>query len=161
MDINFSEISKCPSYFSDKYQPILNNSSIIHQVAHGTHVEIPVHFTSTTINTASVQKFKFPLKTPPPNKTQDKRTVLQIFQDMLSILGDTPRQNYKFYLDLLLKRDSSLPEIDKNGIELSSDLIRKSIKEFAPELESMKSNYLKNVEKNIVTNYVKLSLPNP
>jgi kynurenine formamidase len=71
MDINFSEISKCPSYFSDKYQPILNNSSIIHQVAHGTHVEIPVHFTSTTINTASVQKFKFPLKTPPPNKTQD------------------------------------------------------------------------------------------
>ena len=130
-------------------------------MAHGSHVEIPVHFTSTTINTASVNKFKFPLKTPPPNKIQDKRPVLQIFQDMLSILGDTPRPNYKFYLDLLLKRDSSLPEIDKDGIELSTELIKKSIKEFAPKLEGMKANYLENIEKNIVTNHVKLSLPSP
>ena len=112
-------------------------------------MEIPVHFTSTTIDTASVNKFKFPLKTPPPNKIQDKRPVLQIFQDMLSILGDTPRPNYKFYLDLLLKRDSSLPEIDKDGIELSTELIKKSIKEFAPKLEGMKANYLENIEQNI------------
>ena len=50
---------------------------------------------------------------------------------MLGILNDCPKLNFKFYLDLLLKRDSGVPEIDKEGVELSSDLIRKAVKDFA------------------------------
>ena len=80
---------------------------------------------------------------------------------MLGILGDTPKKNYKFYLDLLLKRDSGQPEINEDGIELSSELIKRSIKEFSPTLEKMKSEYFQNLESNIVNQHVKLSIPSP
>ena len=48
---------------------------------------------------------------------------------MIGILNDTPKLNYKFYLDILLKRDSGIPEINKNGVELSTELIRKATKD--------------------------------
>jgi hypothetical protein len=153
---------KCPSFFSDHYEAnSKNNSTLVLQVAHKSHITIPVHFTSSSISTSTVSKFKFPLKPPPANRIQDKRKVLQIFQDMLGILGDTPKKNYKFYLDILLKRDSGQPEINEDGIELSSELIKRSIKEFSPTLEKMKSEYFKNLESNIVNQHVKLSIPSP
>ena len=51
---------------------------------------------------------------------------------MVGILSDTPKLGYKFYMDLLLKRDSAVPEIDETGVELSTELIRKAIKQFSP-----------------------------
>ena len=80
---------------------------------------------------------------------------------MLGIMGDTPKISYKFYLDLLLKRDSGQSEINEDGVELSSELIKKAIKEFSPTLEKMKSNYFKNLESDIITQHVKLSSPSP
>ena len=62
-------------------------------------MEIPVYFRQTTINSTSVQKFRYPFCTPPPNRVQDARTVQQICQDMLGILSDTPKLGYKFYMD--------------------------------------------------------------
>ena len=44
---------------------------------------------------------------------------MNILQDMLGILNDCPKHNFKFYLVLLLKQDSGLPEIKEEGIELS------------------------------------------
>ena len=130
-------------------------------MANNLDVEVPVYFQSIYVNTTSIQKFKFPLKTPPPNKIQDTRTVFQIFQDMLGILNDTPKVNYKFYIDMLLKRDSSVPEINSDGIELSTELIRKAIKDFAPQLKEMKSNYLKNIQDNVIVQNVSLNIPPP
>ena len=80
---------------------------------------------------------------------------------MIGILGDTPKINYKYYMDLLLKRDSGQPEINEDGIELSTELIKKAIKEFSPKLEKMKSDYLKNLSSDIITQHVKLSIPSP
>ena len=57
---------------------------------------------------------------------------------MLGILNDTPKLNFKFYLDLLLKRDSGVPEINNDGVELSCELIRKAVKDFEPTLIKMK-----------------------
>ena len=85
-------------------------------------INIPVQSPSNT-----TVKFKFPITPPPPNKIQDERNIITIFQDMIGILSDTPKKDYKFYVDLLLKRDSGLPEIDENGIELSAALIRQAI----------------------------------
>ena len=78
---------------------------------------------------------------------------------MLGILNDTPKRDYKFYMDLLLKRDSGLPEIDSNGIELSSAMIRQAVKDFEPKISAMKDEYLNNIGRNIVTHHVKLTLP--
>jgi hypothetical protein len=78
---------------------------------------------------------------------------------MLGILSDTPKHGYKFYMDLLLKRDSGLPEIDCNGVEISTAMIRQAVKDFEPKLASMKNEYLNNVNINIVSQHVKLSLP--
>ena len=88
-------------------------------------INIPVQSPSNT-----TVKFKFPITPPPPNKIQDERNIITIFQDMIGILSDTPKLGYMFYVDLLLKRDSGLPEIDSNGVELSTSLIRQAIKEF-------------------------------
>ena len=60
--------------------------------------------------------FKYPIKPPPPNVIQDGRTKYQVLLDMISILENRPKQNFKFYQDLLLRRDSSSPDIDENGI---------------------------------------------
>ena len=153
---------KCPSFFSDRSEVCNeNDSTLTLQVAHNSNVVIPVHFTSSRINTSSISKFKFPIRPPEPNKVQDKRSTLQIFQDMLGILGDTPKVNYKFYMDLLLKRDSGLQEINENGVELSTELIKKAIKEFSPTLAKMKADYLKELSSDIVTQHVKLSLRDP
>ena len=78
---------------------------------------------------------------------------------MLGILSDTPKLGYKYYIDLLLKRDSGLPEIDLNGVELSTSLIRQAIKDFEPTLTHMKNEYLNNIERTVVSQHVKLSLP--
>ena len=80
---------------------------------------------------------------------------------MIGILNDTPKLNYKFYLDILLKRDSGIPEINKNGVELSTELIRKAIKDYAPTLEKLKKTYFQGISSDIVTLHVKLSLPGP
>ena len=117
---------QCPSLFSDHSEVCSDgDSTLTVQVAHNSNVFIPVHFTSSRINTSSISKFKFPIRPPEPNRVQDKRSTLQIFQDMIGILGDTPKVNYKFYMDLLLKRDSGVPEINENGVELSTELIKK------------------------------------
>ena len=60
---------------------------------------------------------------------------------MIGILGDTPKVNYKFYMDLLLKRDSAIQETDENGVELSTELIKKSIKEFSPTLQIISETF--------------------
>ena len=78
---------------------------------------------------------------------------------MLGILSDTPKEGYKYYMDLLLKRDSALPEIDCNGVEKSTAMIRQAVQDFEPKLASMKDEYLSNVNRNIVSQHVKLSLP--
>ena len=88
---------------------------------------IPVQSPSGSNTTV---KFKFPIAPPPPNKIQDERIPVDIFTDMLGILNDTPKRGFKFYMDILLKRDSSLPEIDENGVELSSAMIRQAVKDF-------------------------------
>ena len=97
------------------YNEILNV-----QVANDSNIVIPIHFTTSSIHLSSVSKFKFPIRPPEPNHVQDKRSTLHIFQDMLGILNDTPKLNFKFYLDLLLNRDSGMPEINTDGVELSS-----------------------------------------
>ena len=61
-------------------------------------------------------------------------------------------------MDLLLKRDSGLPEIDSNGIEISTAMIRQAIKDFEPKIAAMKDEYLSNIDRNIVTHHVKLTL---
>ena len=153
---------QCPSFFSDHYEVSSKNDlTLTLQVAHNYNVTIPVHFTSSNISTSTISKFKFPIKPPEPNRVQDKRSTLQVFQDMIGILGDTPKINYKFYMDLLLKRDSGQPEINEDGIELSTELIKKAIKEFSPNLEKMKSDYLKGLSSDIITQHVKLSLTDP
>ena len=80
---------------------------------------------------------------------------------MLGILNDTPKLNFKFYLDLLLNRDSGVPEIDTDGVKLSCDLIRKAVKDFAPTLDKMKEDYFSTISANVITQHVKLSLPGP
>ena len=95
---------------------------------------IPVQSPSGSSTTV---KFKFPIAPPPPNKIQDERVPVAIFQDMLGILNDTPKRDYKYYMDLLLKRDSGLPEIDSNGIELSSAMIRQAVKDFEPKISAI------------------------
>ena len=153
---------KCPSLFSDHSEVCSEgDSTLTLQVAHNSNVIIPVHFTSSRINTSSISKFKFPIRPPEPNRVQDKRSTLQIFQDMIGILGDTPKVNYKFYMDLLLKRESGLQEINENGVELSTELIKKAITEFSPTLAKMKADYLRDLSSDIVTQHVKLSLPDP
>ena len=117
---------------------------------------IPVQSPSGSNTTV---KFKFPIAPPPPNKIQDERIPVDIFTDMLGILNDTPKRGFKFYMDILLKRDSSLPEIDENGVELSSAMIRQAVKEFEPRISSMKEEYMSNIGRNIVTHHVKLTLP--
>ena len=130
---------QCPSLFSDHSEVCSDgDSTLTVQVAHNSNVVIPVHFTSSCINTSSITKFKFPIRPPEPNRVQDKRYTLQIFQDMIRILGDTPKVNYKFYMGLLLKRDSGLPEINKYGVELSTELIKKLLKNFPPPLQKGK-----------------------
>ena len=100
------------------------------QVATDANTMIPIHFTTSSVHQSSVQKFKFPIKPPPPNNIQDKRSTLHIFQDMLGILNDIPKLNFKFYFDLLLKRDSGVSKINTDGVELSCDLRRKAVKYF-------------------------------
>ena len=107
--------------------------SLISQVAVNSIVNIPIQSSSN-----STTKFKFPITPPPPNKIQDERSPITIFQDMLGILSDTPKLSYKYYIDLLLNRDGGLPEIDSNGVELSASLIRQAIKDFEPTLTHMK-----------------------
>ena len=80
---------------------------------------------------------------------------------MLGILNDCPKHNFKFYLDLLLKRDSGLPEINEEGIELSCDLIRKAVKEYAPTLKKVKEEYLSQISSPVTTQHVKLSIHEP
>ena len=80
---------------------------------------------------------------------------------MLGILNDTPKLNFKFYLDLLLKRDSGVPKINNDGVELSCELIRKAVKDFEPTLIKMKEEYFKTISANVVIQHVKLSLPGP
>ena len=128
--------------------------SLISQVAVNSIVNIPIQSSSN-----STTKFKFPITPPPHNKIQDERSPITIFQDMLGILSDTPKLSYKYYIDLLLKRDSGLPEIDSNGVELSASLIRQAIKDFEPTLTHMKNEYLNNIERTVVSQHVKLSLP--
>ena len=117
---------------------------------------IPVQSPSGSNTTV---KFKFPIAPPPPNKIQDERIPVDIFTDMLGILNDTPKRDYKYYMDILLKRNSALPEIDENGIELSSAMIRQAVKDFEPTISSMKEDYMSNIGRNIVTHHVKLTLP--
>ena len=152
-------ILSCPSHFGSRYDVSLSNNNIIVGVADNINMEIPVYFRQTTINSTSVQKFRYPLRTPPPNKIQDTRTVKQIYQDMLGILSDTPKLGYKFYMDLLLKRDSSVPEIDETGVELSTELIKKAIKEFKPTLTKMKDDYLSSLKESVIIQNVNLNLP--
>jgi hypothetical protein len=127
--------------------------SLISQVAVNTIVNIPIQSPSTTTT-----KFKFPITPPPPNKIQDERKLITIFQDMLGILSDTPKLGYKYYVDLLLKRDSGLPEIDSNGVELSTSLIRQAIKDFEPKLTHMKNEYLDSIDRTVVSQHIQLSL---
>ena len=131
------------------------------QVAAVAQITIPVHFTTSAVHQSSVQKFKFPIRPPAPNHIQDRWSTLNIFQDMLGILNDCPKLNFKFYLDFLLKRDSGVPEIDTEGVELSSDLIRKAVKDFTPTLQKMKEDYFSKINANVTTQHVKLSLPVP
>ena len=128
--------------------------SLISQVAVNTILNIPIQNHSNT-----TAKFKFPISPPPPNKIQDERKIINIFQDMLGILSDTPKLSYKYYIDLLLKRDSGLPEIDTNGVELSTSLIRQAIKDFEPKLTQMKNDYLNSINKDVVSQHIQLSLP--
>ena len=107
---------ECPTLINDISEPCSSSQSTLTvQVATEANIIIPVHFTTSSVHQSSVQKFKFPIKPPAPNHIQDKRSTLHIFQDMLGILNDTPKINSKFYLDLLLKRDSGVPEIDTDG----------------------------------------------
>ena len=131
------------------------------QVANDSNIFIPIHFTTSSIHLSSVQIFKFPIRPPEPNHVQDKRFTLHIFQDMLGILNDTPKLNFKFYLDLLLKRDSGVPEINTDGVELSSELICKAVKDYEPKLIKMKEEYFKTISENVIIQHVKLSLLAP
>ena len=111
---------ECPTLITEISEPCSSSQSTLTvQVATEANIIIPVHFTTSSVHQSSVQKFKFPIKPPAPNHIQDKRSTLHIFQDMLGILNDTPKLNFKFYLDLLLKCDSGVPEIDTDGVELS------------------------------------------
>ena len=77
----------------------------------------------------------------------------------MGILSDTPKLGYKFYMDLLLKRDSAVPEIDETGVELSTELIRKAFKQFSPTLTKMKSDYLNSLKESAIIQNVNLNLP--
>ena len=130
---------ECPNLISENSELYSSgDSSYTVQVANDSNIVIPIHFTTSSIHLSSVSKFKFPIRPPEPNHVQDKRSTLHIFQDMLGILNDTPKLNFKFYLDLLLKRDSGMPEINTDGVELSSEFIRKAGKDFEPTLIKMK-----------------------
>ena len=112
---------ECPNLISENSELYSSGDfSLTVQVANDSNIVIPIHFTTSSIHLSSVYKFKFPIHPPEPNHVQDKRFTLHIFQDMLGILNDTPKLNFKFYLDLLPKRDSGMPEINTNGVELSS-----------------------------------------
>ena len=104
---------ECPTLLSELSEPSSPSQSILTvQVAAETQITIPVHFTSSVVHQSTVTKFKFPIRPPAPNNIQDRRSTLNILQDMLGILNDCQKLNFKFYLDLLLKRDSGLPEIN-------------------------------------------------
>ena len=153
---------ECPTLISENSQTSsLGDSTLSVQVANDSNIVIPVNFSSSSIHLSSVSKFKFPIQPPEPNRVQDKRSTLHIFQDMLGILNDTPKLNYKFYLDLLLKRDSGIPEINTDGVELSTELIKKAVKEYKPVLAKMKETYFNEISDNVITQHVKLSLPGP
>ena len=153
---------ECPTLITEVSEPCSSgDSTLTVQVANDANIVIPIHFTTSSIHPSSVQKFKFPIKPPQPNNIQDKRSTLHIFQDMLGILNDTPKLNFKFYLDLLLKRDSGVPEINTDGVELSSELICKAVKDYEPTLIKMKEEYFKTISENVVIQHVKLSLPGP
>ena len=80
----------CPSLFSETSQIFsFGDSTLSVQVADDSNVIIPVHFSSSSIHLSSVLKFKFPIRPPEPNRIQDKRSTLNIFQDMIGILNDT------------------------------------------------------------------------
>ena len=49
----------------------------------------------------------------------------------------------------------------KEGVELSSDLIRKAVKDFAPTQLKLKEEYFSQITKNVTTQHVKLSIPGP
>ena len=99
-NINFSDIMECSNLISEVSEPCTSgDSTLTVQVANDSNIVIPIHFTTSSIHLSSVQKFKFPIRPPEPNHVQDKRSTLHIFQDMLGILNDTPKLNFKFYLD--------------------------------------------------------------
>ena len=78
---------------------------------------------------------------------------------MLNILQDCPLPGFKFYMDILLKRYSSVPEIDSSGLKLSAEVIRKEICSFKPVLKEMEENYLKNMSFPVPNiHYVSISL---
>ena len=64
---------------------------------------------------------------------------------MLNILQDCPPRRFKFYMDISLRRDSSVPKKDSSGLELSAEAIRKEISSFKPVLKEMEENYLKDM----------------
>ena len=153
---------ECPTLITEISEPCSSiQFTLTVQVATDANIMIPVHFTTSSVHQSSVQKFKFPIKPPAPNHIQDKQSTLHIFQDMLGILNDTPKLNFKFYLDLLLNRNSGVPEIDTDGVKLSCDLIRKAVKDFEPTLDKMKEDYFSTITANVITQHVKLSLPGP
>ena len=73
-------------------------------------------------------KFEYPLHLPPESNIKDHRTPYETLKDVYAILSGTPPTDYKACVDNLLNRDSSIPEIDPTGLELSTSEIRRLIK---------------------------------
>ena len=92
-------------------------------------------------------KFQFPLQLPPEPNIRDDRTPYQIVKDIYGILGNTPSIQYKQAVDELLGRDSEIPEINSNGLEMSTQEIRKQV-------EMFQSAQKKNVKKVILNTFL-------
>ena len=92
-------------------------------------------------------KFQFPLQLPPEPNIQDDRTPYEILKDIYGILASTPSIEYKQAVDDLLGRDSGIPEIDSNGLELSTQEIRRQV-------ETFKKAQTKNIKKVILNTFL-------